>query len=72
VIDFQGNERRRSGFVVNGTSGLVAGSRNGGRLGEYFGTAERKRKVHWPKGQVVASLFSGRSCVAAVVFNRLH
>ena len=26
-------------------------------LGEYFGTAVRKRKVHWPKGQVVANLF---------------
>jgi len=68
----QSNQRQRSGFVVNGTSGLVAGIRNGGRLGGYFGTAVGKRKVHWPKGQVVASLSSGRNCVAAVVFNRLH
>jgi hypothetical protein len=50
----------------------MAGSRSGGKKGEYFGTAVRKRKVHWPKGQVLASLFRGRSCVAAVLFGCLQ
>jgi hypothetical protein len=63
---------RSTGFVVNGTSSLMAGSRSGGKKGEYFGTAVRKRKVHWPKGQVLASLFRGRSCVAAVLFGCLQ
>lgn len=41
-----------------------------GIQGEYFGTAVRKRKVHWPKGQVVANLFSGQRRVAAALFDR--
>jgi hypothetical protein len=32
-----------------------------GKSGEYFGTAIQKRKVHWPKGQVVANLFRAGS-----------
>jgi hypothetical protein len=44
-----------SGFVES--CGLVAKRGGSYNLGEYFGTAVRKRKVHWPKGQVVANLF---------------
>jgi len=53
-----GNRCRRFGFRrVNGACGLVAKCSGSYNLGEYFGTAVRKRKVHWPKGQVVANLF---------------
>ena len=63
---------RRMGFVVNGTSGLVESSSKSGKLGEYFGTAVQKRKVHWPKGQVVANLFRSQNRAAAAQFSRLQ
>jgi len=50
----------------------VASNRIGGKLGEYFGTAAQKRWVHWPKGQVVASLVRGETGAAAVAFDSLQ
>ena len=64
------NIGRAAWVPVNSTAALLGGARRTFFHARYFGTAIEEREAHWPKGQVVANLFRGQSCVGALLFDR--